>query len=146
MANKIEILEVLIDSFREVYKINDHIIDKLEIENGEHILNEIPKEYMSNFPYNKCFREATYDFDLFIKDLEEYLEELKSFESKFKVGETIIYQNGDSFELGVVKKVLDNKEYFINYHMGETAARTHERNIHKIKNEYAFDIKRKTVE
>lgn len=57
--------------------------------------------------------------------------------------EPVIYQNGDSFELGIVKSVCGGDEYFVNYHMGETAARTHARNLHKIQNEYAFIIERK---
>lgn len=61
---------------------------------------------------------------------------------KYKVGEPVIYQNGDVFELGIVKKDCGNDEYFINYHSGDTAARTHARNLHKITNRYAFKIYR----
>ena len=64
---------------------------------------------------------------------------------KFVKNEVVIYQNGDSFELGVIKTVKENNEYFVNYHTGETAALTHSRNLHKIKNVYAFDIRRKKV-
>ena len=63
---------------------------------------------------------------------------------KFKKNEVVIYQNGDWFELGIIKKaVKENNEYLVNYHTGEPAALTHARNLHKIKNIYAFDIKRK---
>lgn len=55
-------------------------------------------------------------------------------------GEPVIYQNGDRFELGIVKTVCGNDEYFINYHTGDTAARTHARHLHKISNAYAFHI------
>ena len=63
-------------------------------------------------------------------------------QKKYKVGEPVIYQNGDVFELGIVKRVCGNDEYFINYHSGDTAARTHARNLHKITNGYAFKIYR----
>ena len=66
--------------------------------------------------------------------------------SKFKVGETFIYQNGDSFEIGVVGKVTDNENYFCYYHMGETMALTNLFNMRKIKNSYAYDIIRKVID
>ena len=71
-------------------------------------------------------------------------------EPKFKEGEIIIYQNGDNYELGKVKRVVENPDgtydYFVWYHMGDTAARTPESTMHKIINGYAFDITRKTVD
>lgn len=60
----------------------------------------------------------------------------------YAVGEPVIYQNGDRFELGIVKTVCENNEYFVNYHTGDTAARTHARHLHKIANDYAFVIAR----
>lgn len=63
----------------------------------------------------------------------------------FNPGEVVIYQNGDSFELGVIKCVRiinDRICYFVWYHTGDTAACTHERNLHKIINSYAFKIER----
>lgn len=64
---------------------------------------------------------------------------------KLKVGEVVLYQNGDSFELGIVKVVIDDENYFINYHTGDTSAKTHIRNLHKLRNDYAFDVRRKSV-
>ena len=64
----------------------------------------------------------------------------------FTVGEIVIYQNGDRFELGIVKSVCERKtddweqDYFVNYHTGDTAARTGESNLHKIENRYAFHV------
>lgn len=60
----------------------------------------------------------------------------------YEVGEPVLYQNGSRFELGIVKTVCGNNEYFINYHTGDTAARTHARHLHKISNLYAFRIVR----
>ena len=65
---------------------------------------------------------------------------------KFEVGEVIIYQNGDSFELGIVKSVCDNDEYFIWYHTGDTASRTNARDLHKVSNAYAFKVYRLDTE
>lgn len=62
---------------------------------------------------------------------------------KFEVGEIIIYQNGDRFELGEIKRVCDNGDCFVYYHTGDTSARTPKENIHKIINTYAFKIRRK---
>ena len=55
-------------------------------------------------------------------------------------GEAVLYQNGDRFELGIVKRVCGDDEYFIWYHTGDTAARTHARHLHKISNRYAFHV------
>ena len=82
--------------------------------------------------------------------------------AKFKVGQPVIYVNGDTCELGIVKKVIPPKvsgpydfppdednnsyDYFVNYHMGDTAARTCERDLHALINEYAFKIERLLVD
>lgn len=65
---------------------------------------------------------------------------------KYDKGEPVIYQNGDVFELGIIKSVCENDEYFINYHTGDTASKTHARNLHKIENKYAFEINRLKVD
>lgn len=62
--------------------------------------------------------------------------------SVFDVGEPIVYQNGDSYELGIVKSICENGDCFVNYHTGDTAARTPKETMHKIKNKYAFHIYR----
>ncbi len=61
---------------------------------------------------------------------------------KFKVGEVVLYQNGDCFELGIVKRVCDNGDCFVWYHTGDTAARTPSCYLHKLTNSYAFFIMR----
>ncbi|HHY08622.1 MAG TPA: hypothetical protein GX530_08930 [Corynebacteriales bacterium] len=65
---------------------------------------------------------------------------------KFKKNEVVIYQNGDNFELGIIKTVKENNKYFVNYHTDDIANLTLARNLHKIKNIYAFDIRRKKEE
>lgn len=62
---------------------------------------------------------------------------------RFKVGDIVIYRNGNSYELGEIKRVLGDGTYFVYYHMGETGALTKTRDLHRIKNAYAFDIRRK---
>lgn len=61
---------------------------------------------------------------------------------KFVEGEVVLYQNGDCFELGVVKRVCDNGDCFVWYHTGDTAARTPSCYLHKLTNSYAFAITR----
>lgn len=64
----------------------------------------------------------------------------------YYIGEAVLYQNGDIFEIGIVKTViLDSEhyptdEYFVWYNTGDTATRTHARYLHKISNDYAFNI------
>ncbi len=60
----------------------------------------------------------------------------------FVPGEAVIYQNGDIMQLGIVKSVCGDDDYFVNYHTGDTAARTNARNLHKIANNYAFHVLR----
>ena len=95
---------------------------------------------------------------------------MSEYTPQFKVGEPVIYRNGDRFELGVIKtvirtekrtytkqqgfppkcepmgKVVVTYDYFVNYHTGDIAARTPEECLHKITNAYAFNIVRRTNE
>lgn len=82
--------------------------------------------------------------------------------NKFKVNEIVLYQNGERFELGVVKEVLEGNttitvhpdstrtkevhtyKYRVWYHTGDTTALTDECYLHKIENAYAFNIIRKS--
>jgi hypothetical protein len=87
--------------------------------------------------------------------------------NKFNVGETVLYKNGDSFELGIVKEVIPYEQrahtkqdglfgkpsgelyeaykYRVWYHTGDTTALTDEHHLHKIDNAYAFTIIRKSA-
>lgn len=90
---------------------------------------------------------------------------------KFKVGETVLYQNGQRFELGIIKEVILDQHikithlkqdglfgkptgdeimthrymYRVWYHTGETTALTDEDLLHKIANGYAFYVERREV-
>ena len=55
----------------------------------------------------------------------------------FKEGEYIIYQNGDRYEIGKIKRIVDDGA-FVWYHDGETAAKTPFERMHKIVNEYVI--------
>lgn len=44
-------------------------------------------------------------------------------EHRFKEGQLIIYVNGDSYEIGKIKRIVDNGA-FVYYSSGETAAKT----------------------
>ena len=55
----------------------------------------------------------------------------------FKEGELIIYQNGDRFEIGKIKRITEDGA-FVWYHEGETAAKTPFDCMHKLVNAYAI--------
>ena len=55
----------------------------------------------------------------------------------WKPGELIIYQNGDRFEIGKIKRIAKDGA-FVWYHEGETAAKTPFDCMHKLVNAYAI--------
>lgn len=65
-------------------------------------------------------------------------------EKEFEPGEPFIYQNGDRFEIGIVKRKNPHipNSYFAWYHTGDTAAATSVIDMKKITNGYAFKIVR----
>lgn len=75
-----------------------------------------------------------------VKTVIEQIIKMDETRETYKEGEVVLYQNGNRFELGIVKKVCGGDDYFINYHTGDTAARTNARNLHKVANAYAFHI------
>lgn len=88
--------------------------------------------------------------------------------AKFEEGQVVLYQNGTTFELGIVKEVVERivKQrlrqdglygeptgedtiqfcYRVWYHTGDTSALTDERNLHEIKNAYAFLVIRRKAD
>lgn len=56
---------------------------------------------------------------------------------KFEVGEYIIYKNGDSYEIGKIKRIVQDGA-FVYYSDGDTAAKTPFDCMHKIRNEYVI--------
>ena len=56
----------------------------------------------------------------------------------FAPGDLVVYSRdgGDHFELGVIKRVVDDGA-FVWYHTGDTAAKTPWRCLHKVENAYA---------
>ena len=54
---------------------------------------------------------------------------------EYRVGELIIYQNGDRFEIGKVKRLTDTGA-FVWYSSGDTAAKTPYEAMHKLTNAY----------
>ena len=56
---------------------------------------------------------------------------------EYSVGEYIIYQNGDKYELGRIKSIKDDGA-FVAYHEGETGAKTSWEDMHKLINEYCI--------
>lgn len=55
----------------------------------------------------------------------------------YKVGEYIIYTNGDRFEIGRIKSIKDDGA-FVCYHEGETAAKTPYDCMHKLTNGFTI--------
>lgn len=62
------------------------------------------------------------------------------------MGRIKVYRNGERYELGEVKTKLDEKSFRINYHTGDTSARTSADLVKDLENEYAFLILRRSVE
>ena len=56
---------------------------------------------------------------------------------KFENGEYIIYVNGDRYELGRIKRIMDDGA-FVCYHEGETAAKTPFDCMHKLTNSFTI--------
>lgn len=56
----------------------------------------------------------------------------------FKEGEYIIYVNGDRYEIGKIKRIV-NDGAFVWYSSGDTAAKTPFDCMHKLTNEYVID-------
>lgn len=56
----------------------------------------------------------------------------------FSVGEYIIYQNGDQYELGRIKSLRPDGA-FVAYHEGETGAKTPYDCMHKLVNRYVIE-------
>lgn len=58
----------------------------------------------------------------------------------FEEGELFVYTNGNSFELGKVKRPNNTGDgYFCWYHCGETAANTPVSHMHKLVNAYVIN-------
>ena len=55
----------------------------------------------------------------------------------FKAGELIIYRNGDRYEIGLIKRVVDDGA-FVWYHEGDTASKTPFAMMHKLENAYVI--------
>jgi len=58
--------------------------------------------------------------------------------NEFKVGEYIIYVNGDRYEIGKIKRITETGA-FVWYHDGETAAKTPFDCMHKLINAYCIE-------
>ena len=57
--------------------------------------------------------------------------------SEFREGDYIIYQNGDRYEIGKIKRIVDDGA-FVWYSSGVTAAKTSFVDMHKITNDYVI--------
>ena len=57
---------------------------------------------------------------------------------KFKEGQLIVYRNGDTYEIGKIKRVVSDGA-FVYYSSGETAAKTPFDLMHPLVNAYVID-------
>lgn len=58
---------------------------------------------------------------------------------EFHEGELIVYQNGETFQIGEIKRLCDFAEgAFVYYHEGDTACLTPFENMHKLQNAYCI--------
>lgn len=56
----------------------------------------------------------------------------------FKVGQYVIYKNGNSYQIGKIKS-LSKDSAFVYYHSGNTAAKTPYDLLHPITNDYCIE-------
>lgn len=56
----------------------------------------------------------------------------------FHEGEYIIYANGDTFQIGKIKRIVSDGA-FVWYHGGDTASKTPFHLIHKLENAYVVE-------
>ena len=63
-------------------------------------------------------------------------------EHRFQVGDLIIYQNGDKYEIGKIKRITPDGA-FVWYHEGDTAAKTPFDCMHPLVN--AYTVKKTTL-
>lgn len=79
--------------------------------------------------------------DFYADDTGEEVPRMETFDylgpEDFKEGELVIYQNGDSFEVGRIKR-LERHAAYVWYHEGQTAAATPYSCLRKIRNAYAI--------
>jgi len=55
----------------------------------------------------------------------------------FKEGEYVIYQDGNRYELGKIKRII-NGSIFVYYTSGNTASKTSISHLHKLTNAYVI--------
>ena len=58
-------------------------------------------------------------------------------EHRFKEGQLIVYVNGDSYEIGKIKKLCPDGA-FVYYHEGATASKTPYDRMHKLTNAHCI--------
>ena len=58
--------------------------------------------------------------------------------NQFKAGDLVIYKNGDTYQIGKIKRVVADGA-FVFYTTGDTASKTPFDRIHKIENSYVIE-------
>lgn len=93
------------------------------------------KVYKLNLPIADPFKNAT-KVKLPVIRVAQNGDEVEQM-NEWKVGEYIVYVNGDRYELGRIKSLREDGA-FVAYHSGETGAKTSFSLMHKLSNAYAI--------
>lgn len=160
-----EALDMVVDSFQDPQDEDDdcYMFNRKQMNKISKALNKAQKQEK----LLELYQKLNHDWDdLTINEVDEIHNKIKElemvdnekestdiFKPRFEVGEVVIYQNGDRFELGIIKTVERHEsyndtsyKYRVWYHTGETTAMTDEYLLKKISNLYAFKIKRYDTE
>lgn len=106
--------------------------------------------------YKQYDEETIRNHIYFVGDEDDYLcaacldnpEDGEFLEPRFRVGQVVLYSNGDRHEIGVIKETLCTQttcKYSVFYHTGSTTAVTDESLLAPFSNEYAYLIVRQGV-
>lgn len=139
-AQLVSVVELIGEILREQF---DRIVEKLEpiammfgdddddaaVEHGEHDCEECILDGT-----DACQRGAGRAVDSEICD--DFIAEDEE-PQDFKEGELIVYQNGDTFQIGEIKRLCSDGA-FVWYHKGDTASKTSFENMHKLQNAFCI--------
>lgn len=104
----------------------------------------LPKFYIHDFiDLDACIRNINKDLHLKFLDEDLFGDRCKIIDieiKKYKIGEPVIYIDGNHFELGIIEGEYGDDIYLVTYRNNETAKMIHAKNLHKIENQYAFHV------
>lgn len=122
---------VKVEAIRTAFKALQGITQAvIKVEFSEEDKRQLVKEIVENLKHGK----VTCIPNEYAQDATEAAET-----HDFHEGELIVYQNGDTFQIGEIKRLCDFGEgAFVYYHEGDTASLTPFENMHKLRNAYCI--------